>query len=163
MKKFLLILVFIFEHFPFLKQLPHFSSCRVFETYPGFETITRIQINVNFHVFQNLWFKFFSFFELKNVILCVRGSVNFTILSDVCHFCNFNYTIQHNYTIFATFEKGKNVPNLHQSNTYSMKTLLTVALTDSILIFKVSTWFRESSQDMGLRKLNFGSSYKFQN
>ena len=34
-----MILVLIFEHIPILKQLPHFGSCRVFETYPGFETI----------------------------------------------------------------------------------------------------------------------------
>ena len=33
--KFLMILVLIFEHIPILKQLPHFSSCRVFGTYPG--------------------------------------------------------------------------------------------------------------------------------
>ena len=38
--QFLIILVFIFEHIPILKQLPHFSSCRVFGTYNGFETIT---------------------------------------------------------------------------------------------------------------------------
>ena len=33
-----MLLVFIFEHIPILKQLPHFSSCRVFRTYPDFET-----------------------------------------------------------------------------------------------------------------------------
>ena len=48
--KFLMILDFIFERIPFLKQLPDFSSCHVFGTYPGFETITGIHnhINVNF-------------------------------------------------------------------------------------------------------------------
>ena len=35
-----MILEFIFEHIPFLKQLPDFSSCHVFGTYPDFETIT---------------------------------------------------------------------------------------------------------------------------
>ena len=39
-------LVSIFEHIPILKQLPNFSLCRVFGTYPGFETITCIHINV---------------------------------------------------------------------------------------------------------------------
>ena len=50
-EQFLMIPVFIFEHIPTLKPLPHFSSCRVFETYPDFETITRIHINVNFQDF----------------------------------------------------------------------------------------------------------------
>ena len=36
-----MILDFIFEHIPFLKQLPDFSSCRVFGTYPGFELVLR--------------------------------------------------------------------------------------------------------------------------
>jgi len=62
----------IFEHIPILKQLPDFSSCRVFGTYPGFETIagfqlsrvfgtypgfeiiTGILINVNYQVFTHL-------------------------------------------------------------------------------------------------------------
>ena len=44
--QFLMILAFIFEHIPIFKQLSHFSSCRVFETYPGFETITGTHINV---------------------------------------------------------------------------------------------------------------------
>ena len=39
------------EHILVLRQLPEFSSCRVFGTYPGFETITGIHINVNFQVF----------------------------------------------------------------------------------------------------------------
>ena len=47
--QFLIILVFIFEHIPIVKQLQHFNSCRVFGTYPGSETITRIYINVNFN------------------------------------------------------------------------------------------------------------------
>ena len=51
---FLMILDFIFEHIPILKQLPDFSSCCVFETYPGFETITGIHINVNFQVITHL-------------------------------------------------------------------------------------------------------------
>ena len=38
-------------YFPILKQLPDFSSCHVFGTYPGFETITGIHINVNFQTF----------------------------------------------------------------------------------------------------------------
>ena len=42
-----MILDFIFEHVHILKQLPDFSSCRVFGTYPGFETITGIHSNVN--------------------------------------------------------------------------------------------------------------------
>ena len=45
---FLMKWVFIFEHIRILKQLPDFTSCRVFGTYLGFETITRIHINVNF-------------------------------------------------------------------------------------------------------------------
>ena len=49
-----MILVFIFENIPILKQLPHFISCRVFGTYSGFETINRIHINVNFQAFQHL-------------------------------------------------------------------------------------------------------------
>ena len=52
--RFLMILVSIFEHIPILKQLPHFSSCRVFGTYLGFETITRFQINVNFQAFTHV-------------------------------------------------------------------------------------------------------------
>ena len=46
---------FIFEHIPILKQLPDLSSsCRVFGTYPGFETITGIHINVIFQAFPHL-------------------------------------------------------------------------------------------------------------
>ena len=52
--RFFMILVSIFEHIPILKQLPHFSSCRVFGTYLGFETITRFQINVNFQAFTHV-------------------------------------------------------------------------------------------------------------
>ena len=52
--KFLMNIDFIFEHIPILKQLPDFSSCRVFGTYPGFETISGIHINVNFQVFMLL-------------------------------------------------------------------------------------------------------------
>ena len=52
--EFLMILDFIFEHIPILKQLPDFSSCRDFGTYPGFETITGIHINVNFPVYTHL-------------------------------------------------------------------------------------------------------------
>jgi len=37
-----MILVFILEHIPILKQLQHFSSCYVFGTFLGFETITGI-------------------------------------------------------------------------------------------------------------------------
>ena len=51
---FLMILDFIFEHIPILKQLLDFCSCRVFGTYPGFETITGIHINVNFQAFPHL-------------------------------------------------------------------------------------------------------------
>ena len=51
---FLLILDFIFEHIPILKQLPHYSSCRVFGTYPVFETNTRIHIHVNFQTFSHI-------------------------------------------------------------------------------------------------------------
>ena len=43
-----MILDFIFEHIPILRQLADFSSCRVFGTYPGFEMITGIHINVSF-------------------------------------------------------------------------------------------------------------------
>ena len=49
-----MILDFIFEHITILEQLPDFSSCRVFRTYPGFETITDIRINVNFQAFTHL-------------------------------------------------------------------------------------------------------------
>jgi len=63
-----MILDFIFEHIPILKQLLEFISCRGFGTYPGFETITGFQlkshpgfetitgihINVNFQVFTHL-------------------------------------------------------------------------------------------------------------
>ena len=49
-----MILELVLEHIPILKQLPHFSSCRVFGTYPDFETITRIHINVSFHEFTHL-------------------------------------------------------------------------------------------------------------
>ena len=49
-----MILDLIFEHIPILKQLPDFSSYRVFGTYPGFKTITGIHINVNFQVFTHL-------------------------------------------------------------------------------------------------------------
>ena len=52
-----MILVFIFEHIPILKQLPHSSSCRVFETYPWFETITRIHTNVNDQIFMHFRLK----------------------------------------------------------------------------------------------------------
>ena len=37
-----------------MKQLPDFSSCLVFGTYPGFEIITGIYINVNFQEFPHL-------------------------------------------------------------------------------------------------------------
>ena len=47
-------LKFIFEHISILKQLPHFSSCRVFETYSGFETITRIHIKLIFKYLRTL-------------------------------------------------------------------------------------------------------------
>jgi len=43
-----MILDFIFKRIPILKQLPDFSSCHVFGTYPGFETITGNHINFNF-------------------------------------------------------------------------------------------------------------------
>ena len=49
-----MILAFIFEHIPILKQLPHFITCRVFEKYPRVETITRIHINVNIKAFAHL-------------------------------------------------------------------------------------------------------------
>ena len=42
------------EHIPIFRQIPDFTSCRVFETYPGFEIITGIHINVNFQVFTHL-------------------------------------------------------------------------------------------------------------
>ena len=35
---------FYFRIYPYLKQLPHFSSFRVLGTYPRFETITRVHI-----------------------------------------------------------------------------------------------------------------------
>ena len=60
-----MILVFIFEHIPILKQSLDFSSCRVFETYPDFETITRIHINVNFQVFTHLRHKTRFFDKVK--------------------------------------------------------------------------------------------------
>ena len=37
-----------------LKQLPDFSSCPIFETYPGFKKINVIHINVNFQVCMHL-------------------------------------------------------------------------------------------------------------
>ena len=46
-----MILGFIFEHVSILKQLPHFSSFRVFKIYPGFVAINRIRFNVNFQAF----------------------------------------------------------------------------------------------------------------
>ena len=60
-----MILDFIFERIPFLKQLPDFSSCHVFGTYPGFETITGIQINVNFQAFRHLRNKTRCFDKVK--------------------------------------------------------------------------------------------------
>ena len=63
--KFLTILVLIFEYITILKQLPHFSSCRVFGTYPGFETITRIHINVKFQAFAHLRIKTRFFDKVK--------------------------------------------------------------------------------------------------
>jgi len=49
-----MILVFIITHIPILNQLLQFSSCQVFGTFPGFQTITRIHINVNFQAFTHL-------------------------------------------------------------------------------------------------------------
>ena len=75
---FLMILDFIFEHIPVLKQLPHFCSCHVFETYPGFETITRIHINVNFPAFTHL----------RNKTVLEMGQVlDFELMSpELCNF-----------------------------------------------------------------------------
>ena len=58
-----MILDFIFEHILILKQLTDFSSSRVFGTYPGLGTITRIHINVNGHAFTHLLNKT-SFFDM---------------------------------------------------------------------------------------------------
>ena len=62
-----MILYFIFEHIPILRQLADFSSCRVFGTYPGFKTITAIRINVNVYAFTHLRNKtrFFDKVETK--------------------------------------------------------------------------------------------------
>ena len=60
-----MILDFIFEHIPILKHLPDFSSCRVFGTYPGFETINGIHINVNFQAFTHLRNKTACFEKVK--------------------------------------------------------------------------------------------------
>ena len=60
-----MILDFIFEHIPILNQLPDFSSCRVFGTYPGFEAITGIHINLNFPVFTQLHIKTRFFDKVK--------------------------------------------------------------------------------------------------
>ena len=65
-----MILVFIFEHIPILKQLPDFSSCRVFGTYPGFETITRIYINVNF--------QFSCIYKIKILLLFCPYKIDLT-------------------------------------------------------------------------------------
>ena len=48
---FKMILDFIFERILILKQLPDFSSCRVFGTYPGFETILE---NISMLIFRHL-------------------------------------------------------------------------------------------------------------
>ena len=50
------ILVLIFEYITILKQLPHFSSCRVF---------TRIHINVKFQAFAHLRIKTRFFDKVK--------------------------------------------------------------------------------------------------
>ena len=47
-----MVLNFIFEHIPILKQLPHFSSYRVFGTYPSFETITGMSIFKHLRTFE---------------------------------------------------------------------------------------------------------------
>ena len=62
------ILVLIFEYITILKQLPNYSSCRVLGTYPGFETITRIHINVKFQAFAHLRIntRFFDKVKYKN-------------------------------------------------------------------------------------------------
>ena len=46
-----MILDFIFEHIPILKQLSDISSCRIFGTYPGFETIAII---ISMSIFKHL-------------------------------------------------------------------------------------------------------------
>ena len=48
-----MILDFILEHFETITGF-QLMSCRVFGTYPGFETITGIHINVNFQVLTHL-------------------------------------------------------------------------------------------------------------
>ena len=67
--QFLMILDFIFEHIPILKQLPDFSSCRVFGTYPGFATINGFHINVNFQAFTSCLIKCWLQFLLSTFTL----------------------------------------------------------------------------------------------
>ena len=90
---------------PILKQLPDFSSCRVFETYPGFETINGIHINANFqdmlHTYvtkgkykqienKNALFffvkKILRHCEIKILILLSSCNVDFTINAGNCLF-----------------------------------------------------------------------------
>jgi len=82
-------LAFIFEHTPILKQLPDFSSCRDFGTYPGFETITGIHINVNFQAFMHLRNKARFFDEAlrnQNIIIICSYSIKLTRNAENCLF-----------------------------------------------------------------------------
>ena len=81
-----MILVFILEYISILKQLPHFSSFLVFGTYPKFETITRVHVNVNFQAFNQLRNKPIFFDKVKykqnrnnyyNTVILVRSIVKF--------------------------------------------------------------------------------------
>ena len=65
-----------------MKQLPNYSSCRVLGTYPGFETITRIHINVKFQAFAHLRIKtrFFDKVKYKQNIKQKKNNV-FMILT----------------------------------------------------------------------------------
>ena len=74
-----MILDFIFEHIPILKQLPDFSSCRVFETYPGFETITRFQLMSRFRNISWFWDNYWNSYK------CQFSSIYFKS-SNLCPF-----------------------------------------------------------------------------
>ena len=87
----------IFEYI--LKQLQHFSSCLVFGTYPGFETITRIHINVNFQTFTHFSQKirFLSGKILTNRKQKTLFFNNFNLKKSMSNiFCSYNIDITRN-------------------------------------------------------------------
>ena len=95
-----------------LNIVPDLSSCRDFGTYPGFETITGIHINVNFQAFthlrnktrffdkvkykQNRKQKVLVFYNLK-IILASRNQ-------NLILFCSYNIDLTRNHCLFPMRE-----------------------------------------------------------